>query len=168
MAKIRSRLSYLVLAALLGAWYVLFAPTAIGGPAAYVVVSGHSMDGTYATGDLIVTRQRDSYGVGDIVTFEASGGRVIHRITGGDGENGYVLQGDNNADRDPWRPTDDEVVGESWIRFAGKAWVLDLPRSPLFAGSVVGLVVLVLGFLQWDREDDEETDGVDRLEHASA
>jgi signal peptidase I len=134
--------------ALLGVWFFTLAPTVIGGPAAYIEVSGHSMDGTYRTGDLVVTREQDSYERGDIIAFKVSGGQVIHRITGGDGTRGYVTQGDNNPDADPWRPTDEDVVGKAWVHLPQKAWILHLPRNPMFAGVTAGLLTLLV--LLWD------------------
>jgi signal peptidase len=150
--------------AMLGAWFVFLAPTTIGGPTAYIEVSGHSMDGTYETGDLVITREQDSYEVGDIVTFAVGGSQVIHRIIGGDGRTGYTLQGDNNPDPDPWHPTDAEVVGESWIRIPGKAWMLRLPTKPLFAGSASGLVALL--YLLNDERRSRRTAGRDAGEGA--
>jgi signal peptidase I len=142
-------LGNLAVLAFLGVWFLTLAPTAIGGPAAYIEVSGHSMDGTYRTGDLIVTRQQDTYARGDIVAFEVDGGgQVIHRITGGNGQSGYTLQGDNNPDPDPWHPTDADVVGKAWVRFADKAWMMHLPREPWFAGLTAGVLTLVV--LGWD------------------
>ncbi|GAB4070903.1 hypothetical protein GCM10028777_37480 [Angustibacter speluncae] len=164
---LRRHAGNLVVLALLGAWFVTLGPTAFGGPAAYIEVQGHSMDGTYATGDLVVTREQDTYAVGQIVAFRAQGGQVIHRITGGDGERGYTLQGDNNPDPDPWHPTDADVVGAAWLHLPGKAHLLRLPGEPWFAGLAAGLVTLVV--LGWDarprRTGDEaaqdETEGVD-------
>ncbi len=126
----------LVVLALLGVWFVTLAPTVFKGPAGYIEVSGHSMDGTYETGDLILThkqdtlrrratssRSRSAYGDGM--------GQVIHRIVGGNGTTGYTTQGDNNPDPDPWHPTDADVVGKAWHRFEGKAWIIHLPQRPL-------------------------------------
>ncbi|ROR92729.1 signal peptidase I [Nocardioides aurantiacus] len=168
---LRGQLSNVAVVALLGAWFVTLAPTVIGGPAAYIEVSGHSMDGTYATGDLVVTRKQDTYEVGDIVTFEvAGGGRVIHRIIGGDGARGYTMQGDNNPTPDPWQPTDDEVVGASWLYLPQKAWVLHLPQHPWFPGVAAGLATLLV--LGWDsrprRKDQEQVDACDRPTPAPA
>ena len=73
---------------------------------------------------------------------------MIHRIIGGNGTTGYTTQGDNNPDPDPWHPTDKDVVGQSWHRFEGKAWILHLPRQPWFAGLAAGLLTLVV--LGWD------------------
>ncbi|WP_030483841.1 S24/S26 family peptidase [Nocardioides aequoreus] len=159
--RVRRTLANFGVVALLGAWFVTFAPTAFGGPAAYIEVQGHSMDGTYATGDLVVTREQDTYAVGDIVAFRAGQGQVIHRITGGDGEGGYTLQGDNNPDPDPWHPTDGDVVGAAWLHLEQKAWLLHLPREPWFAGLTAGLLTLLV--LGWDarprRGDAVRADG---------
>lgn len=145
---LRRHAGNLVVLALLGAWYVTLAPTAFGGPTAYIEVQGHSMDGTYATGDLVVTREQDTYAVGEVVAFRAQGGQVIHRITGGDGAQGYTLQGDNNPDPDPWHPTDADVVGAAWVHLPQKAHLLRLPGEPWFAGLSAGLVTLLV--LGWD------------------
>ena len=146
--QLRRHAGNVVVLALLGVWFVTLAPTAFGGPAAYIEVQGHSMDGTYATGDLVVTREQDTYEVGQIVAFRASGGQVIHRVTGGDGVRGYTLQGDNNPDPDPWHPTDADVVGAAWVHLPQQAHLLQLPREPWFAGLTAGLATLLV--LGWD------------------
>jgi len=143
---------------MLGVWFVTLAPTAIHGPAGYVEVVGHSMDGTYATGDLVVTRRQDSYQRGDIIAFTINdhGNQVIHRIIGGDGRTGYVTQGDNNPYPDPWHPTDDQVVGKAWVRLDGKPWMMHLPRRPWFAGLSAGLITLIV--LGWDARPRKRRD----------
>jgi signal peptidase len=140
----RSMLGNLVVLGLLGGWYLMLSPTTLGGPTAYIEVSGHSMDGTYRTGDLVITREQDTYRRGDIVTFRAQGGQVIHRIIGGNGTEGYTLQGDNNPDPDPWHPTDADVVGKAWIHLPQKAHLLRLPADPKFAGSAAGFVTALI------------------------
>ena len=149
-------LTNLLVLAFLGLWFITLAPTVIDGPAGYTEVSGHSMDGTYKTGDLILTQSHDTYAKGDIIVYDAGPGQVIHRIIGGNGATGYTTQGDNNPDPDPWHPTDDDVVGQAWHRFEGKAWILHLPRQPWFAGVSAGLLTLLV--LGWDarprRRDD--------------
>jgi len=158
----RKLLGNVVVLALLGVWFLLLGPTAFGGPAGYIEVSGHSMDGTYKTGDLILTRDQDTYAKGDIVTFKVhdGAGQVIHRIVAGNGETGYTTQGDNNPDADPWHPTDEDIVGKSWHRFEGKAWLLHLPQRPWFVGVAAGLItLLVLGLDSKPRRSRSEDDG---------
>ena len=59
------------------------------------------MQPTLYEGDLAVVRQQSSYEEGDIVAFrvpegeDGEGAIIIHRIVGGDAENGFILQGDN-------------------------------------------------------------------------
>ncbi|QIG41789.1 signal peptidase I [Nocardioides anomalus] len=164
-------LSNAAVLALLGAWYFTLAPTAFGGPSGYIEVVGHSMDGTYATGDLILTHRKHTYATGDIIAFRANdaGGQVIHRITGGDGTTGYITQGDNNPDADPWHPTDDQIIGAAQMRFAGKAWVMHLPRQPWFAGLTAGLItLLVLGWDARPRRDDSPVEDVSGAVDAEA
>jgi signal peptidase I len=146
---------------LLGAWFLTLAPTTLSGPAAYIEVSGHSMDGTYKTGDLVVMREQDTYAKGDIVAFRVANGtgtgQVIHRIIGGNGRTGYTLQGDNNPDPDPWHPTDADVVGKAWVHFPDSAWVFDLPQNPTYVGLAAGLFTLVV--LGWDARPRRRRDG---------
>lgn len=145
-----STTSNVLVLALLALWFFTLAPVAMKGPTGYIEVVGHSMDGTYRTGDLVLTRKQDTYAKGDIVAFrvgrDGEGGQVIHRVIGGNGTKGYRMQGDNNPDPDPWRPTDADVVGKAWLHLDQKAWLLHLPRNPTFAGVAAGLAtLLVLG-----------------------
>lgn len=99
------------------------------------------------TGDLAIVRRQPTYGVGDVVAYrvpQGSVGRgmvVIHRVTGGDGENGYVLHGDNRDHPDVWRPRTGDVAGRlQWhVPHAGTA--LFLARSPLVIAALAGFLV---------------------------
>src|SRR5690242_13524376 len=72
-----------LLLALLGAAWVAFAPTRFGGQAAYVIVSGISMEPSFHRGDLAILRQTNDYAIGDVVTYRhPTIGPVIHRIIG--------------------------------------------------------------------------------------
>ena len=127
------------------AWFLLFRPAFLGGPAGYIIVSGHSMEPTYYTGDLVLTHKRSSYAVGDVIAYKApeNKGNVIHRIVGGDAENGFVMQGDNNSFKDPSHPTPSTIIGSKWLEFDGLGNKLqDLRQPPLFAT----LVAFLAGF----------------------
>ena len=103
---------------LLGAVYFL-RPPFLGGSVTYVMVSGHSMEPTMHTGDLALAWRQDRYGVGDVVAFRAEqgerSGMVIHRVIGGDSQQGYRMQGDNNDWVDPWEPTPAQVAGKAFF-----------------------------------------------------
>lgn len=96
-------------------WFVAFRPASLGGPVRYVIIDGSSMEPTLHSGDLVLTRTRDEYEVGDVISFEAPIGPVMHRIIGGNAEDGYISQGDNNHGQDPWVITSDQIAGELWL-----------------------------------------------------
>lgn len=141
----RSRLAVLAWFVLVGAlvgWWVALAPTAIGGPASYVVVLGDSMQPLLADGDLAIAQRRPSYGAGDLVVFAVDRGQVIHRIVGGSPEQGWTTQGDNNWWLDPWDVHDEDIVGQYAWRVPGAgSGLLHLLRYPLVFGLLAGACV---------------------------
>ena len=80
--------------------------------------------------------------------FSTDNGNVIHRIVGGDGESGYVMQGDNNPEIDQWTPTDDEVLGEAVLHVSGAGddvmLVHHIVITPPFPYLLAGFVFLVI------------------------
>ncbi|MBO3100737.1 S24/S26 family peptidase [Cellulomonas fengjieae] len=136
------------------AW--LLWPTNLGGCTTLTIVSGESMEPTYQTGDLVVTRCGQP-AVGDVVLYEPvdqGGGRIIHRLVGGDGESGWQVQGDNNTWVDPFVPTDAEVLGIARLHVPRLGMVATILATPFVWGS---LLVIALAVLVWPRgEDDEE------------
>ena len=133
----------LIGAAVLAIWFVVAAPTGLGGPLGMVWVSGASMEPTLSSGDLVITYGRGGYDDGDIVAFEIpSGGTVIHRIIEST-DAGYRFQGDNRAFPDPWILGSDELSGREVLTIsnaAGVARILGDPRT--MSLLVAGLVAL--------------------------
>ena len=75
----------------------LFAPTTIGGPFSYAIVTGNSMSPSLAGDDIVLLRRTGNYGVGDIVAYRHPQiGTVLHRIVAYDGER-FTTRGDNRA-----------------------------------------------------------------------
>jgi signal peptidase len=147
-ATVRGVLGGVAIVVLGLAWSVSLRPQSLGGPAGYVMVRGVSMNPTYHTGDLVVTHPRATYGKGDIVAYRVPRGNVgegiivIHRIIGGDAQTGYVIQGDNNPDPDPWKPKHDDIVGRAWLVGPHVGSVLAFLHAPLpLASLVTGIVV---------------------------
>ncbi|HEX2064872.1 MAG TPA: S24/S26 family peptidase, partial [Acidimicrobiales bacterium] len=135
----------------LAGWFLLLGPQFIGGEAAYVVVSGSSMEPNLYEGDLVVVRRQPSYGPGDVVAFRVPQGNVgegavvIHRVVGGSPATGLVLRGDNRTAPDVWGPTRRDVVGAQWFSVSGGGTALGILGSPLalaaFAGTLAFLMV---------------------------
>jgi signal peptidase I len=132
-------------------WLFVLRPQSFGGPAAYIAVSGKSMDPVLQPGDLALLRRADIYRVGDVVAYTvppgepASGRIVIHRIIGGSGPSGFIVEGDNTDGRDVWLPRSEDIVGRLWLTIPSGGRILMLARSPLIlAASAAGFTVFIL------------------------
>ena len=130
-----------------------------------VMVTGHSMEPTYWTGDLVITLRSDGYGVGDVIGYHAPVGDdpahaplVIHRVLTSDSE-GFLTQGDNNPARDPWMVPDKLVVGRAWLHVPGAGRWLGWLRQPMSLAAVLGGLVAF-----WVVSRDPEPE--DRVEDA--
>ena len=132
----------------LAIWFVLLRPAFLGGPASYVIVSGKSMEPNLYTGDLAFVLKRDSYAAGDIVAFHvdadeapsgSGGGIVIHRIIGGNAEDGFILQGDNNDHADPWQPTPDRIRGRALLYVPRLGALFSYLQHPVRLAVAIGV-----------------------------
>jgi signal peptidase I len=135
--------------ALVVAWALVLRPHLLGGPATYVIVSGHSMEPTLRSGDLVVALERKSYRAGDIVTYRVpkgdpgAGALVIHRITGGSGRSGYVTRGDNRNGVDEWRPKSGDVLGERVLTVPRVGFLFTWVQRPLGLAIAAGLAAFL-------------------------
>jgi len=144
-----------LLYALAGVAAFLLWPTSLGGCTTLTIVSGHSMEPTYYTGDLVVARCATA-AVGDVVVYqpkELGGARIIHRITGGDATTGWVLQGDNNTAADPFNPAGSEVLGVAQVYLPKVGLVARGLTSPYVWGS---FILIAIGLFVWPRQDDDD------------
>jgi signal peptidase len=146
----------LVLALLALAW-----PTTLGGATGYVVVSGHSMEPTYYTGDLVITRSDAPVRPGSVIVYTVPEGEpgaglpVVHRVLRNAPDGGWVTQGDNNPSIDPWTPTAQDVSGTVVAHLPKAGYVLVYAKSPLVLAAAGALVV---GWILWPRQDTTDTD----------
>ena len=162
--RLRSLVTGTALAAIVAAVAYLFWPSSLGGCSTMTIVSGNSMEPTYSTGDLVWSRCGEP-AVGDVVVYsppDTDGARVIHRIVGGDGAEGWVLQGDNNDFLDPWNPDDTDVVGIAAVHIPRLGSIVYSLGNPFIWGS---LLLLAAAIYLWPRtgdlEDVEESAGTD-------
>jgi signal peptidase len=153
--------SWLLLAVALGAWAVFLRPTSLGGSASYVMVSGKSMEPKMHTGDLVITTRAATYEPGDVVAFRipegepAAGATVIHRVTGGNGTDGYTTQGDNRELADQWHPTEADVQGRMALRIPKAGSLVAFLRAPLGIALVAALFVFLV--VVFDRSPQRES-----------
>jgi signal peptidase len=146
-----NRIGFALTVALVGAWVFFLRPTALGGPASYLFVSGTSMLPTLQTGDLVIARADANYEAGDIVAYRVpegqpgAGALVIHRIIGGNGVGGFDIQGDNRDEPDDWHPRASDIVGSLWLRIPGAGTAIAWIKQPgVFAPLMAGLVVMFI------------------------
>ena len=141
-----------ILGALTVGWFLW--PSSLGGCTTLTIVSGHSMEPTYYTGDLVVSRC-GPVEIGDVIVYNppnVGGARVIHRIVDGDAS-GWIVQGDNNDFLDPWQPTEENILGSA---------VLHLPQVGKFAAILlspltwISLMVVALAVVVWPGRKPEE------------
>jgi len=150
------------------AWILLLRPHALGGPASYVLVSGHSMRPQLQTGDLVIAHRADAYRVGDVIAYRipdgepGAGARVIHRIIGGSPREGFRTQGDNRDQPDIWRPRPRDIEGCLWLRLPTAGRLIALLSAPIPLATAAGL----LAFLTIGTGDDRRrTSRPRRLAH---
>lgn len=129
------------------AWLVL--PTQYGGHVGTTVVSGHSMEPTYWTGDLVVTWRGTEVSPDDVVVYRVPEGEpgeglhVVHRVVGVDQDGRFTMLGDNNDEPDMWAPTEADVVGEVVASVPqGGRWMQVL-LSPLALAMLCGVLVML-------------------------
>ena len=162
LASPRAIANIIVTLALIGSWFVFLRPQFLGGPAAYVLVSGESMEPTLHHDDFVVVGRQDTYEVGDIVAYRipepdtGAGSIVIHRIIGGSAEDGYLLQGDNRTTPDRWRPRSTDVVGRSLVSVPRAATLLPFLRSPLIVAAFAGCMAFLFVYLGGRKPGSEE------------
>ena len=156
--------SIVLLIAACAFWAMVLRPQSLGGPAGYVLVSGHSMNPLYHTGDMILVRRHSSYTVGDIIAYRVpkgdamAGAQVTHRIVGGNATRGFVVQGDNRTAPDVWRPKPGDIVGSASLQIPHAVVALQFLRSPVLLGLFAASFAFVFLLAGRTKDDEEEPD----------
>jgi signal peptidase I len=150
-------------------------PAQLGGHLSLVVVSGHSMDGTYRSGDLLMAWPNADYNTGEIIVYKipkgepASGLRVVHRVIEKKAGH-FTTQGDNRTTPDFWRPTVNDVVGHPFFRVRAGGLALKWLLSPFALAVLCGVCVFwfVIGDDDEAEDDEESSDGEESMEGDAA
>jgi signal peptidase len=149
---------------------IYFWPAVLGGATRMITVSGHSMEPTYDSNDIVVTRDAGDVRIGEVVVFAvpegpAEGMLVIHRVLEVDNEGFFITQGDNRGTPDQWLLTEDDIVGQPVAHIPRGGMFLDLLRNIWVIAGLIGFIVL---FVLWPDDEDTEvetdTDETESLE----
>jgi signal peptidase len=146
------------------AWALLLRPQALGGPAAYVIVSGKSMEPRLHTGDLVILVEESSYEVGDVIAYNIPEGQpgegafVIHRIIGGSARDGFATRGDNRERRDLWRPTPRETLGTMRFSIPRVGLLFTFIRTPFGIALAAGLAAFLFISGGWKTNNSRSRD----------
>lgn len=108
-----------------------------------VVISG-SMSGSIEVNDMVVIRARDSYAVGDVVTFISGDSLVTHRIIGEEGDS-FITRGDANNSPDPDLLHPALIVGKVVAVIPGIGRAIEFLRTPL---GMTGLVLVGFALIE--------------------
>ena len=151
MSPRRSATILLTLLIFLG-WFAWLRPTALGGPATFIIVNGTSMEPAYHRGDLVVLHKEPDYAFGDIVAYPMdpvfhTGRLVIHRIVAQDPD-GFITQGDNRDVEDNWRATDANIRGSAWFHVPKVGLAVSWLQNPWRIASLATLLFLIGGAQQ--------------------
>ena len=132
----------------LGALTYAVWPVSLGGAANFVVVRGHSMEGTYHQGDLLYARNDQSFAPGDVAVYRipkgipGAGALVVHRIIRRLPNGHYLMQGDNKQAPDDVTPSRRDIVATPVLDLGG--WpTRGLVLAPIVFSLIVGIAVMI-------------------------
>ncbi len=108
------------------------------------VVASGSMEPALSVNDVIIIKEQENYGEGDIITFAQGNSLVTHRILE-KSQTGFITKGDTNNVPDAKEVKMEDVVGKTVfvIPAAGK-WIA-YGRTPLGMMLLVFVGMLILG-----------------------
>ena len=144
--RVRRALRSLGALAVLGAFAYIVWPIMLGGSATFVVVRGHSMEGTYHQGDLLYARDDQAFAPGDVAVYRipkgkpGAGALVVHRILRQLPDGTYLFQGDNKKAPDDVTPSRKDIVAVPMFDRGGSP-TRGLILAPIIFTLVVGIAV---------------------------
>jgi signal peptidase I len=163
---VKRLLNWAVFSLVVAGAYLLAGPTAIGGPASYVIVDGTSMEPTYDDGDLIIAFERDIYAVGDNIVYDAPVDlqfNVIHRIIAST-EGGFITQGDNRDEPDRWIAPHETIHGAARFHIPNGGALIAFLRQP---AVILGLLSGLVAFEIMKRREQGQLESTDVEESAA-
>ncbi len=106
------------------------------------VITSGSMEPTYHVDDLIISKEQDSYQVGDNVVFQEQNSAVVHRIVKID-DSTFQTKGDANNTLDQPHPITD-IKGKVFASLSGAGNMLNLIKSPVTSAVLIVILFVVI------------------------
>ena len=124
----------------------MFWPVQLGGNTQFIIVQGQSMLPTILPGSMVVIKEASSYHIDDIVAWEQRSGRlshiVVHRIIDKT-DQGFVIKGDNNQNKDAGFPTSDDILGKVIFATPYVGDMLAMLRNPIVLIMTAGVLAVI-------------------------
>jgi signal peptidase I len=162
LRRVLAWIEAILVVAIIAFWFVELRPQALGGPASYALVNGKSMLPHYKTGDIVIVHHQARYHLGQVVAYKVpkgdvgGGAQVIHRIIGGNGRTGFVVQGDNRTAPDVWHPKTADVVGSAWLHIPAGGGIVKGLHTPFVLAGLGALIAVVLVLTHKPKRDQEQ------------
>ena len=130
--------------------FLYFWPSFLGGDTDFIIVQGNSMLPTILPGSLVITKTSPHYEIDDIVSYpepENPKKIIVHRIIE-ETEQGFMIKGDNNKQKDPGVHPADTILGKVVFATPYVGYILGLLRNPL----LMMIIAIISIAIQSDRK----------------
>lgn len=113
------------------------------------IVKSGSMEPTIMTGAAVLIVERDSYGIGDVVTFKSESASIptTHRIIASethDGTTVFVTKGDANEESDTAPLLPENIIGKVLVDVPYLGFIFDFARQPIGFALLIGIPALLI------------------------
>ena len=152
MRKIFVRLMLLLAAALI----IPEALSMLHNLRAFTVMSG-SMEPSIRTGSIIITdTTKTEPKAGDVITFEAGGTSVTHRVLRIDESGNYITKGDHNPSEDPSPVDREQIMGTVIIAIPFLGMMIMMLRRPSAICLLISLIIFTRAKERFTHEKEQK------------
>ena len=129
------------------------------GYGAAVVLSG-SMEPALSVNDVIIAKETQDYGVGDMIVYQDGASVIVHRIVALDEENVQTKGDANNAMDAPI--SRESVKGKVIAHIPGAGHVVAFLKTPAGIFGLLGAAILLMEF-SYRKEKEKDDDELERI-----
>lgn len=134
-----------------------------------LIIATPSMSGSIEAGDAIIIEKKDSYEVGDIITYFPAGENtsVTHRLIRIEGDK-YYTKGDANPSEDPEPIYISQIAGKATGRIRGLGILIEWLRSWQGIAFLVAVAAVVVAIVMVGGKPDDSSPDDDMPEEKTA